>query len=226
MTRINPISRGLKIHSFGCAGLWLDCIEPRSCAAVPHGGDAVRDLNLTCQVVTPYHQMSGSPIHGIIIFTSQNRITMFHLDVMALYERELKKLKEELNLYNNQEDLWKLVPGTANSAGNLILHLVGNLRHFIGAVLGNTGYVRQRDQEFSDKNVDKRDLEALIDVTILEVNATLSKLDPAVLTQDFPKEIGGVKRDTMFVMLHLLAHLNYHLGQVNYHRRFISSPER
>ena len=151
---------------------------------------------------------------------------MFHLYVMSLYERELKKLKEELNLYHNQEDLWKIAPGTTNSAGNLILHLAGNLRHFIGAELGNTGYVRQRELEFSEKNVAKEDLDALIDVTIKEVNNTLSNLDPAILNKDFPKEIGGVKRDTTFVMLHLLGHLNYHLGQVNYHRRFISSPER
>src|SRR5688500_18369221 len=105
---------------------------------------------------------------------------MFHLYVKELFERDLKKLKEELKLYN-QEDLWKIAPGTANSGGNLILHLAGNLRHFIGAVLGNTGYIRQRDLEFSEKNVSKSDLEALIDITIQEVNDTLSKLDTAVL---------------------------------------------
>ena len=56
-------------------------------------------------------------------------------------------------LYKNEEDVWKIKEGISNSAGNLTLHLLGNLNHFIGATLGNTGYVRERDKEFSLKNI-------------------------------------------------------------------------
>jgi uncharacterized damage-inducible protein DinB len=151
---------------------------------------------------------------------------MFHLYVSTILERDLNKLKEEIHQYNNQDDLWKVVPGIANSGGNLILHLVGNLRHFIGAVLGNTGYVRNRDLEFSTKNTSVAELDAMIEITIVEITTTLQQLDPLVLGKEFPKEVGGMKRDTAYILLHLLAHFSYHLGQVNYHRRIISIPSR
>src|SRR4030095_9614333 len=98
---------------------------------------------------------------------------MLHNDVLAIFERDLLKLKEEIKLYKNSDDLWIVAPGTLNSGGNLALHLVGNLRHFIGAVLGNSGYVRDRDSEFSRKNLSAGDLTALIDTTLLEVNSAL-----------------------------------------------------
>ncbi|HEY5407636.1 MAG TPA: hypothetical protein VIJ92_11120 [Ginsengibacter sp.] len=73
--------------------------------------------------------------------------------IAALFERDINKLIEEINLYKNEEDIWKIKEGISNSSGNLTLHLLGNLNHFIGATLGNTGYVRERDKEFSLKNI-------------------------------------------------------------------------
>ena len=66
-----------------------------------------------------------------------------------LYERDLNKLKDEIAAYRGDADLWVAAQGTANSAGNLCQHLTGNLKHFIGAILGESDYVRDRDAEFS-----------------------------------------------------------------------------
>jgi Protein of unknown function (DUF1572) len=150
---------------------------------------------------------------------------MIRLHLQTILERDLLKLKEELHQYSSPGTIWVVAPGISNCAGNLSLHIAGNLRHFIGAVLGKTGYVRDRDLEFTQKDVTLAQLDALIDTTIAEVTNTLKQLDPAILTSEFPKEVGGLKRDTLFVLLHLMSHLSYHLGQINYHRRIVSSLE-
>jgi hypothetical protein len=138
-----------------------------------------------------------------------------------LFERDLQKLGTEINLYRDEDDLWVIKAGISNSAGNLCLHLIGNLNHFIGATLGNTGYVRHRDDEFSLKNIPRQDLLMNIDNTILIVTETLSKLTEADMEKDFPLEKHGTIVSTTHMLLHLYGHLSYHLGQINYHRRLI-----
>jgi Protein of unknown function (DUF1572) len=138
-----------------------------------------------------------------------------------LFERDLQKLRTEINLYKDEDNLWIIKEGISNSAGNLCLHLVGNLNHFIGATLGNTGYVRHRDDEFSLKNIPRQDLVINIDNCILIVNNTFSKLSEADLEEDFPLEKHGTIVSTMHMLLHLFGHLSYHLGQINYHRRLL-----
>lgn len=138
-----------------------------------------------------------------------------------LFERDINKLIEEIKLYKNEETIWKVKEGISNSAGNLVLHLIGNLNYFIGATLANTGYVRERDKEFSDKNVPRtkmiEDLQSLIPM----IKNALPKLTEADLSKDFPSAFGGKILATKDVLIFLLAHLNYHLGQVNYHRRIL-----
>ena len=141
--------------------------------------------------------------------------------LIELFDRDLKKLIAELNLYNDEYDVWVTKEGISNSGGNLCLHLVGNLNHFIGATLGNTGYVRHRDDEFSLKNVLRQDLILNIENCILVVNNTLQNLSEEVFLNDFPLEKHGQIVSNTHMLLHLYEHLNYHLGQVNYHRRLI-----
>src|SRR5580765_4676289 len=102
-----------------------------------------------------------------------------------IFERDLQKLIAEINLYKDENNLWLVKEGISNSAGNLCLHLAGNLNHFIGATLGNTGYVRHRDDEFSLKNIPRQDLLMNIDNCILIVHSTLQKLTDADLEKDF-----------------------------------------
>ena len=139
----------------------------------------------------------------------------------AIFERDLRKLIDEINLYKDEDKLWAVQEGISNSAGNLCLHLIGNLSHFIGAALGHTGYVRHRDDEFSLKNIPRQDLLINIENTILIVKKTLSELKDEEFEKDFPLQVFGRPDKTSFMLVHLAAHLNYHLGQINYHRRLI-----
>lgn len=144
---------------------------------------------------------------------------MLHHTLSELFARDLRVLANEINLYENEADLWIVRDGINNSAGNLCLHLLGNLQHFIGALLGNSGYVRDRDREFSDKNVARAELLAGIDATIDIVSRTLNQLPAAQLEEDFPVKKRDQTVSTEHMLLHLFGHLSYHLGQVNYHRR-------
>ena len=142
--------------------------------------------------------------------------------LLEVFERDLKKLAEEINLYKDESTLWVIKHEISNSAGNLCLHLVGNLNHFIGSILGKLGYVRDRDSEFSSKNIPRKDLITSIEGTIKVVKDTLGKLTEKDFQNDFPVDKHGKMVKTDFMLLHLLTHFNYHLGQVNYHRRLIS----
>lgn len=142
--------------------------------------------------------------------------------LIELFNRDLKKLISEINLYKDEEDIWKVPAGISNSGGNLCLHLVGNLNHFIGATLGHTGYVRHRDDEFSLKNVIRHDLIINVENSILIVDTTLKNMDEEAFTKNFPLEKHGTIVSTIHMLLHLYGHLNYHLGQINYHRRLVN----
>ena len=141
--------------------------------------------------------------------------------LIELFDRDLQKLKTEINLYKDENNLWIVKEGISNSAGNLCLNLIGNLNHFIGAALGQSGYVRHRDDEFALKNILRDDLLLNIENCILVLNATFSKLTEADLEKDFPLEKHGTVVTTMHMLLHLFGHLSYHLGQINYHRRLL-----
>jgi uncharacterized damage-inducible protein DinB len=140
-----------------------------------------------------------------------------------LFERDLDKLKTEIQAYDVEADLWKLSDGVSNSAGNLCLHLNGNLKHFFGAVLGNSGFVRDRDAEFANKNIPSSEMVADIDVAKNVVLSTLAELTEEDLDKPYPIEVFGHPMTTGYFLTHLATHLNYHLGQINYHRRLLAS---
>ncbi len=141
--------------------------------------------------------------------------------IKELFERDINKLIAEIEGYKDENALWKTAGSISNSAGNLVLHLVGNLNHFIGATLGHTGYIREREKEFTEKNIPRKTLVKDLKATKEVIINTLSNLPQEKLDKDFPMEIGGKISSTQHIIIHLLAHLNYHLGQVNYHRRML-----
>lgn len=144
------------------------------------------------------------------------------LEALAkLYDRDLQKLKSEITAYENEADLWKTKEEITNSAGNLCLHLIGNLNHYIGHQLGGTDYIRNRPLEFSDKNVPKAILIKKIEATRLMLQAILPNISSELLHQNHTEEFYGGNDTNEFFLIHLLSHLNYHLGQVNYHRRLV-----
>ncbi len=138
-----------------------------------------------------------------------------------LYERDLNKLKVEIEAYDDEADLWKKPGDIPNSAGNLCLHLNGNLQHFFGAVLGGTDYVRDRDAEFARTGVPREVMLADIDTTRDVVKETLAKLTEDDLAANFPIEVFGHPMTTGWFLTHLCTHLTWHLGQINYHRRLL-----
>lgn len=139
--------------------------------------------------------------------------------LIEIYGRELNNLKNEILAYTDEVMLWETKEGIKNSGGNLCLHLIGNLNHFIGGVLGNTDYVRKRDQEFEQKNVPVKALAKEIDSTIRIIKNTLQKLSETDLEKTYPVNVLGKEMTIGFFLIHLVVHLSYHLGQINYHRR-------
>lgn len=139
-----------------------------------------------------------------------------------VYLKNLNSLMTEISLYEKEEDIWKIDTGILNSAGNLTLHLMGNLNYFIGTYLGDTGYVRDRDREFADKDIPKLQLMSDLNETINMLDITLSNLTDQDLLQVYPTDKFGVGKTTGYILTYLLAHFNYHLGQINYHRRLLS----
>ncbi len=136
--------------------------------------------------------------------------------------RDLDTLAREVALYPEDAGLWAAVPGQPTAGGNLALHLAGNLRHFIGATLGGTGYVRDREREFSATGLSRETVSQEVARAAQDVASTLAALNRSQLPEPFPLEIGGVRLTTEAVLLHLAAHLAFHLGQLDYHRRAVT----
>ncbi len=136
--------------------------------------------------------------------------------------RELSSLRQEIEAYPNDADVWRVVPGISNPSGTLALHLAGNLQHFVGRVLGGTDYVRNRDLEFSARGLTKAEVVAKINDAISTVEQTFRRVDQAVLESEYPEAVAKVRLNTGDFLIHLASHLGYHLGQVDYHRRIVT----
>ncbi|AXT56607.1 DUF1572 family protein [Aquimarina sp. MMG015] len=139
----------------------------------------------------------------------------------TIFDRDLTKLKTEIESYTKEEHIWIETPDISNSAGNLCLHLVGNLNTYIGAEFGKTGYIRQREQEFSLKNVSRIELLSMIDDTMKIVMDSLNMITKEDLQKEYPRILMDKNPSTHRFLVHLATHLTYHLGQINYHRRIL-----
>ena len=142
----------------------------------------------------------------------------------TLLERDLHQLRQEIEAYQEEQALWRVAPGISNSAGNLCLHLLGNLNTYIGAQLGHSGYVRHRDLEFSAKDVPRAELLAGIDETRRVVAAALAAVSDAQLAAEYLTSVFEAPAPLAQFLVHLAGHLTYHLGQINYHRRLLDKP--
>ena len=139
-------------------------------------------------------------------------------ELNEIYLRDLGKLEEEINLYPDEAAMWVVKGEIKNSGGNLCLHVCGGLLHFIGATLGGSGYLRNRDAEFADKNVPRARLIELIHHTKKIAEETLGQLNDDMLAKEYPLEVLSRRWTTGHYLTHLATHFNYHLGQINYHR--------
>jgi hypothetical protein len=142
--------------------------------------------------------------------------------ISLLLTRELSAFSRELELFQDEALIWATSPGISNSAGTLTLHVCGNLQHYVGAVLGNTGYARDRDREFSARDIPRRLLQANLAETIEVVRTVLADLPDPKLRAEYPDVLGGPRLPTGLFLLHLTTHLAFHLGQAGYLRRILT----
>lgn len=143
-------------------------------------------------------------------------------DIAALLVREIETLRRTIAAYPDTQTLWARPPGTPNSAGTLALHLAGNLRHYVGAVLGGTGYVRDRPAEFATRDLPAAALDAQLADTVAVIQRILPTIDARQLDAEFPEAVGGHRVRTQAFLVHLLSHCAYHVGQADYHRRLVT----
>lgn len=146
---------------------------------------------------------------------------MLNHAIRDLFVRDLNKAADEIESYPSDKALWTVSGDIANSAGNLGLHLAGNINHFFGAVLGNSGYVRERDLEFSSKGASRAEVAEALRKAAGVARKVIDELSEEDLASDFPEQFAGKTVSNAWMIAHLLTHLNYHLGQINYHRRLV-----
>ena len=146
--------------------------------------------------------------------------------VHAVLRRELRAVRRSVDAYPDDAALWELRPGLPNAGGTLALHLAGNLQHYVGAVLGRSGYVRDRDAEFSRRDVTRADVQAELAAAERAIDDGMRALREDRLDEPYPEPLSGHRLATRDFLLHLAAHLAYHLGQIDYHRRVVTGDSR
>lgn len=149
-------------------------------------------------------------------------LTVVRETLRALFARDLASVDAQVAAYPDDESLWLRPPGISNPGGNLVLHIAGNLRHFLGATLGGTAYVRDRDGEFSKRGLTRDELRAEVRAAMADVDSALSGLGADQLESPYPLAIMERRLRTIDFLTHLAAHLTYHLGQLDYHRRLLT----
>ena len=137
--------------------------------------------------------------------------------------RDLHALDREIAAYPDDESLWLTPAGISNSGGNLALHLTGNIRHFFGSAMANSGYVRNRDAEFATKGLTRDEIRAQIRDTLTELESALDSITDDQLSAVFPLPIRDFRVRTSDMLIHLAVHFGYHLGQIDYHRRLLTA---
>ncbi len=143
-------------------------------------------------------------------------------ELAGLFQRDLTKVLQELQAFGDEDVIWRCPAGITNSAGNLVLHLEGNLREYVGRLLGGIPYRRARDQEFSGNGVPVAELAVRIEEVRGFVPRVIEGLSEAELEARFPEDPLGGPISTRQYLIHLHGHLNYHLGQINYLRRMLT----
>lgn len=146
--------------------------------------------------------------------------------IAKVMARELDAFERELALCPDEAAVWRVLPGVTNSLGTLVLHVCGNLQHFVGHALGGTSYVRNRDAEFARTAVPRAQLVQELRAAAAAVDQAMRGLTEHQLAEPFPEAVGGVTMPTGLFLVHLSAHLAFHLGQAGYVRRIVTGDSR
>ena len=147
-------------------------------------------------------------------------------NLSILLERELATFQRELDLFPDDATIWKTAHGMGNPAGNLALHVAGNLQHFVGAVLGGSGYARHRELEFSRRSGTRSEVAAELEAAAAVVRQVLPGLSEERLAAIYPEKLNGLSLRTDRFLMHLCVHAGYHLGQAASVRRVVTGEDR
>jgi uncharacterized damage-inducible protein DinB len=139
---------------------------------------------------------------------------MFRKDARSGLEKYLPRIVRCLQLLSEKEIWWR--PNTtSNAAGNIVLHVCGNLRQWIISGLCGAPDVRARDQEFSERGpIPRRMLIKQLKTTVQEACEIIDRLSAQTLLQDF--SIQGFQVSGLVALLHVYEHFAYHAGQITY----------
>lgn len=143
----------------------------------------------------------------------------FTQSIAEILERDLTRVIDEINQFSKDENIWRITGTIKNSAGNLALHVAGSVNHFVGAILGKSSYQRNRDFEFAAKNLPTTDILHELQAAIDAVRVTMPQVEESNLRNEFPVKLGETFMTVQHFLIHLVSHVNYHLGQINYIRR-------
>jgi len=143
-------------------------------------------------------------------------------ELAALFRRDLAKFAKQIESFPTDELLWQTLPGVINPAGNLALHIEGNLSEFVGRQLGGLPYQRNRDLEFSSKEGTRAELSTRLAKLSESIPAVIEGLNPDQLEKEYPQVVLDRPMSIGEFLIHLYGHLNWHLGQVDYLRRLLT----
>jgi len=142
-------------------------------------------------------------------------------ELAFLFTRDLNRLRKQIDSFASDDALWQTLPGVINPAGNLALHLEGNLREFVGRQLGQLPYSRTRDLEFSLKRLSREDVSSRLEELSETIPSIIENLSAEQLEMEYPEEVLDSAMTTHHFLVHLYGHLNWHLGQIDYLRRML-----
>jgi uncharacterized damage-inducible protein DinB len=131
-----------------------------------------------------------------------------------LFDEQIPRLYRSLSLLEDEE-IWRRPNENTPSVGNLVLHLCGNVRQWIGTGIGGAPDVRKRAEEFSEEGpLPKEDLTRRIDEMQADARKALAAADPASLLETH--RIQAFEETGLAILVHVVEHFSYHVGQISY----------
>lgn len=116
-----------------------------------------------------------------------------------------------------QEQFWHNPFSYGNSVGHLVLHMTGNLNYYIGARVAETGYIRDRDREFTEtEKRDKTKVMHAFDQTIAMVAATIKKQKSEDWMAAYSAEREPEAEERFMIFLRCAGHAYHHVGQLTF----------
>ncbi len=158
--------------------------------------------------------------------TKKNKQSTLAYDLGLMLNRELKSFCKEIEMLPNEESLWDVMPGITNPIGTLALHVAGNLRFFLGAVIGGSSYKRDRDAEFSIRGMSREQVIKELNCAMEEIEEGLKLVTESMLSEKYPVALHGISIPTSRFLLGLEAHTAFHLGEVGYLRRIMTGENK